>query len=118
MPTILEKYWREIGRGVGQGDVEKEGQQLHRRPYDEKLKGKGVSPNVVLNLHCARFVPGERLRCVGSQPAVVHCHSFMLIFPLRPVKTGVKHAMVRVIYISIPPVNRSRSSHALDPSWK
>ena len=76
MPTILEKYWKENGRGGGQGDVEKEDEQLYRRPYDEKLKGKG---------HCTRFVPGERLQRVGSQPAVVHCHSFMLIVQLLSV---------------------------------
>ena len=29
----LEKYWAEIGRGDGQGDVEKKDHQSYRRPY-------------------------------------------------------------------------------------
>ena len=33
MPTRLEKYWTESGRGDGQGDVEKEDHQSYRRPY-------------------------------------------------------------------------------------
>ena len=31
--TRFEKYWTEIGRGDGQGDVEKKDHQLYRRPY-------------------------------------------------------------------------------------
>ena len=41
MPTRLEKYWTESGRGDGQGDVEKEDQQSYRRPYMMgKARGK------------------------------------------------------------------------------
>ena len=41
VPTRLEKYWVESGRGDGQGDVEKEDQQPYRRPYMmEKARGK------------------------------------------------------------------------------
>ena len=39
--TRFEKYWAEIGRGDGQGDVEKKDQQLYRRPYMMgKARGK------------------------------------------------------------------------------
>ena len=31
MPTRLEKYWTESGRGERQGDVDKEGQPSHQR---------------------------------------------------------------------------------------
>ena len=51
-------------------------------PMMRNSRGKEFS-NIVLDLHCARFVPLERLHRVGSQPAAVHWHYFMLIVPLR-----------------------------------
>ena len=33
LPTIIEMYWSESGRGDGQGDVEKNDQHSYRRPY-------------------------------------------------------------------------------------
>ena len=33
VPTRLETYWTESGRGDGRGDVEKEDHQSYRRPY-------------------------------------------------------------------------------------
>ena len=41
VPTRLEKYWAsKIGRGDGQGDVEKKDQQSYWRLYDGKSQGK------------------------------------------------------------------------------
>ena len=34
VPTILEQYWVESGRGDGQGEVENEDQQSYRRDGD------------------------------------------------------------------------------------
>ena len=39
VPTRLEKYWAESGRGDRQGDVEKEDQQSYRRHY---MMGKAM----------------------------------------------------------------------------
>ena len=50
MPTGLEKYWAESGRGDGQDDVEKEDQRSYRRP---DMMGKAREKEAVVNLMLA-----------------------------------------------------------------
>ena len=40
VPTRLEKYWTESGRGDGQDDVEQEDHQSYRRTYMTRKPGE------------------------------------------------------------------------------
>ena len=52
MPTRIDKYYPESGRGDGQGDVEKEDPQSYLQPY---MKGKAREKKIETIKHLPRF---------------------------------------------------------------
>ena len=60
LPTKLEKYWTESGRGDGQGDVEKEDHQSSRRCYmmgKARGKKKIITSVMVIAMTDRAFLP-------------------------------------------------------------